>query len=319
MSEDNLSGPLEKRIIAIHVKPPRARNFTDFGKGRIHFDDTPEGLSDAQRVLTTVISNDPRYKGHTFKLVRQSLGSKSLNPVKGKNGVVTTAVTNYRTAPKDIPNTLIKGTEVHSNMYSEASEHNAFRDKVMPFISGTELPRKSRNRNRIPNVPESDTPNWQHLGYSDPEAMLGSRLPGETSDQFIARHARSIANKRATAYGMTQKWNERRNPPKRVKRGTHGKTPLGKELEDIENKIAASKTPKGKAVPRTTTKTTPKKATPKKTPTKRGRPSTKPGAVALRELGEQGYPVTEPPAKKAISKSRARATQRGTRKPDTFF
>jgi hypothetical protein len=292
----------EKSIIAIHVKPPRAKTFSDFSKESIHFEDTPEGLANAQRILSTVISSDDRYKGHTFKLVRQTIGSRSQKGIKGANGVTRTPVTYYRTAPKDIPNTMLKGTEVHSNIYAETAANEAFKEKVMPFITDTQ-----------PDAREEHKSNWTHLGYSDPESMLGSRQPGETPENFIKRHSRTIANKIGTSKGMLKKWDERRNPPKKVKKGVLGTTPLEKDLANVINSEAEAKAPKGRAVPRTTTTTKAKPAA------KRGRPATKGPKKTMQELGDLGYDVSETPKRADISKRQARATRSGTQKPNTLF
>jgi hypothetical protein len=291
----------EKKIIAIHHKPPRAKSFKDFGGEEVHFQDSPLGLFHAQEVLKTLGGN-PSLKGHTFKLVRQTLGQKvTASPYK--SGVSSTTTTFRRTPPKDIPNTLIKGTELNSRLYDEAMEHESFRKPAMDFINSTQ-----------PDAHGEEKPNWTHLGYSNPEAMLGSRQTDETPENFIKRHSKTIANKIGTSKGMLRKWDERRNPPKKVKKGVLGTTPLEKELTEVINSEAEAKAPKGKAVPRTTTTTT--KAKPA---ARRGRPATKGPKKTMKELGDLGYDVSETPNKADISKRQARATRSGTQKPNTLF
>ena len=149
----------DKKIIAIHVKPPRAKKFVPFTED-IHFNDTPLGVFHAKQVLDS-LRTGAGYKGHTFKLVRQTIkhSTKISNGPQGR----TISETVGRTTPKDIANTLVKGP---SDMSKEAQEHNDFRDNVIDFV-------KSTNE----YTPQTDAKgisksSWEHLGYSDPETMV---------------------------------------------------------------------------------------------------------------------------------------------------
>jgi hypothetical protein len=332
----------EKSIIAIHVKRPRAKGFTDFTGGQMHYDDTPEGISNAKLHLSSLIGGNLSYKGHSFKLVRQKLRTTTATKTN-PDGSTSRLETLSRTRPVDIKGSELNSKEVTTPIEAEAREHNDFTDKVSEFVNAQE--NNARNETH---------PVWKHLGFSGPSTMVSSRKVGESSDEFILRHNKTLQQKLGGIYRAATRWGTERPSSLAIDKRTgepyapghpkHGTLVYGKY--DPETKAAPKEKAPPKRKPRdpSTAKTdierrmlerrngtsAPKKrgrpvGTTKKaveTPKRRGRPATKPGATRTKQAKERRAPsqsAGQTPAQQQRSKLNARALQRGTIKPPTTF
>jgi hypothetical protein len=311
-----------KSIITIHVKKPRGRGFSDVSGGRLYYPDTAEGIAQAKRHIESLVSGPgtpdqtwstglPKelvqkqqtadYRGHVFKLVRQKI-SYSNKDITNPDGSINSTSVLKRSAPVDVQDGEVNVGNMLNSIKEQATDHNEFYDKVKDFVN-----KKQKNHyNKI-------NPNWRHLGFSGPAAMVQSRKPGETPEDFMARHGQKVKEVLGGIYTAAVRYRgaapkSKKTPTKKPARkptavpaGSLGTTELAAMLEKGLNARVGRGRPKGSK---------------NKVVKKRGRPT---GTKAARMLEKSATSEGQTPEQKVVSKLNARALQRGTIKPNTIF
>jgi hypothetical protein len=317
----------DKPIIAVHVKRPRAKGFVDLTGGAMHYEDTPEGLSQAKAHLTSLVSGNASYRGHTFKLVRQSIRTTT-SAVKNKDGSVTNSSTTIRTPAQDIPDAEINANSLSNPIEAEAREHDDFLNNVSSFVNSEKKNARGENK-----------PNWQHLGFSSAAAMIGSRKPGEHHEDFTRRHTIKLKETLGGIRRAAERWGTQRLPGTTNRRGrtVPGKYDPETKASPLPKKPAVEPIAPGtrgpsKVAERMIERTNAKRGRPagsknttKPEPKKGGRPATKPGPkrttqrLAKRNEAAGRTAKGQTASQKQVSKLNARAARRGTIKPPTIF